>query len=307
MRAGGGIASTASPDIGRLRRSRTAISAISAVQVRSMPAYAVAGSGRLPVFPNLVRYRGVMAHGKRDVFDDLVAEHASLEAVLAAVPAQRWDAPSGAAGWTIADVVLHLAQTNELVVASVTDEQDRFSRPEGVSLDELMDRMVAAERGAPVDRLFRRWRRSAAAAAEALRGCPAGTRLRWAAVPLSPRTLAATRIAEHWAHALDITGPLGVDYPDTPRLWHIARLAQRTLPYAFAVAGEEGGPVRCRLTGPDGEHWEFGEADAPNVITGPAGEFCRVGARRLRPEDTSLRAEGPHAAAALRVLRNYAA
>lgn len=268
----------------------------------------LAGSGRpLLYFPNPVRYRGTVIHEERDVFDDLAAEHAHLEAVLAAIPPQRWDAASGAPGWTVGDVVLHLAQTNELVVASVTGDREQFARPEGVPLDELMDRMVAEERGAPPEEVFRRWRRSAAAALEALRGCPAGTRLHWAAVPLSPRTLAATRIAEHWAHALDVTGPLGVDYPDTARLWHIARLAQRTLPYAFAVAGEEGGPVRCVLTGPAGERWEFGDADAPSVITGPAGEFCRVGARRLRPEDTSLRAEGPHAAAALRVLRNYAA
>ncbi|WP_119729942.1 maleylpyruvate isomerase family mycothiol-dependent enzyme [Thermomonospora amylolytica] len=248
-----------------------------------------------------------MIHGETDVFDDLAAEHASLETVLAALSPQMWETGSGAAGWTISDVVLHLAQTNELVVASVAGERSPFSRPEGVPLDELMDRMVAADRGAPPDQVFQRWRESAAAELEALRGCPAGTRLQWAAVPLSPRTLAATRIAEHWAHALDVTEPLGVGYPDTPRLRHIARLAQRTLPYAFAVAGEQGGPVRCELTGPDGERWEFGDADAPSVITGPAGEFCRVGARRLRPEDTSLRAEGPHAATALRVLRNYAA
>nr|BFE85189.1 hypothetical protein GCM10020093_077900 [Planobispora longispora] len=43
------------------------------------------------------------------------------------------------------------------------------------------------------------------------------------------------------------------------------------------------------------------------MISGSASEFCRVGARRLAPEDTGLKAEGPHGAAALRVLRNYAA
>jgi hypothetical protein len=59
----------------------------------------------------------------------------------------------------------------------------------------------------------------------------------WAAVPLSARTLATTRLAEHWAHALDVTGPLDLDYPDTARLRNIAWLAHRTLPYAFATAG----------------------------------------------------------------------
>ena len=56
-------------------------------------------------------------------------------------------------------------------------------------------------------------------------------------------TLATTRLAEHWAHGLDIAGPLGADFPDTGRLRHIAWLAHRTLPYALSLAGE---PTRPR-------------------------------------------------------------
>jgi hypothetical protein len=43
------------------------------------------------------------------------------------------------------------------------------------------------------------------------------------------------------------------------------------------------------------------------VITGPAGAFCRVAARRLAPDQSGLRASGPHGPAALHVLRTYAA
>jgi hypothetical protein len=42
-------------------------------------------------------------------------------------------------------------------------------------------------------------------------------------------------------------------------------------------------------------------------ITGPAGAFCRVAAQRLAPEGSGLVAHGPLGAAALRVLRTYAA
>ena len=38
--------------------------------------------------------------------------------------------------------------------------------------------------------------------------------------PAKPATLATTRLAEHWAHGLDITGPLRVEFPDTGRLRH---------------------------------------------------------------------------------------
>lgn len=240
------------------------------------------------------------------VFDDLAAEYRQLDRVLSALADDAWSAPSAAAGWSVADVVTHLAQTEEIVTASVAGEEIAFAR-DGATVDQAADLLVAAERDVPAAAVFERWRSASRAALAALRECPRDRRLSWVAAPLSPRTLATTRLAEHWAHALDITVPLGLAYPDTPRLRHIAWLGHRTLPYAFSVAGQDAGPVRAELTGPAGERWSFGDADAPSVIRGGAGEFCRVGARRLSPEQTSLVAEGPDAVAALRVLRNYAA
>jgi hypothetical protein len=62
-----------------------------------------------------------------------------------------------------------------------------------------------------------------------------------------------------------------------------------------------------RLTGPDGETWDFApDGPAPTVVTGPADELCAVAARRVDPETTSLRAEGPDAQAVLALIRTYA-
>lgn len=119
--------------------------------------------------------------------------------------------------------------------------------------------------------------------------------------------MATTRLAEHWAHALDIAEPLGVDYPDTDRLRHIAWLAHRTLPYGFGLAGDQPQPIYCELEAPSGDTWTYGDPAAPSRITGSAAAFCRVGAQRLAPDESGLVADGPHAASALRVLRNYAA
>jgi hypothetical protein len=66
-------------------------------------------------------------------------------------------------------------------------------------------------------------------------------------------------------------------------------------------------PVRCELTAPDGAVWTYGPDDAASTISGPAGDFCRVGAHRLAPERSRLVTSGPDGALALRVLRNYAA
>ncbi|MEV0614395.1 maleylpyruvate isomerase family mycothiol-dependent enzyme [Nonomuraea sp. NPDC050404] len=239
-----------------------------------------------------------------DIFDDLAAEYAQLHAVLAALTPAQWSHPSAAAGWTVSDVVLHLAQTEELAAASIAGTLPG-PRARG-EVDAMAADAVAAERDiAPAD-LLARWRAAVSPTAAALRAHPRGNRLTWVAGTLSPATLATTRLAEHWAHALDIAVPLGIPYPDTSRLWHIAWLGHRTLPYAFDVEGLAGGPVYCELTSPGGDLWRFGDPAAPSSVTGPAADFCRVGARRLAAADSALKATGPHGADALVVLRNYA-
>jgi uncharacterized protein (TIGR03084 family) len=244
-----------------------------------------------------------------NVIEDLVAEQDRIEAILDGLDERAWLSPSAAEGWSVADVVLHLAQTEEAVVATV--EASDVAELDGIwqsteAVDAIADRLVTTERAAP-EAIFDRWRSARRAAVDALRAADPDRRYTWAAAPLKPRTLATTRLAEHWAHALDITDPLGIPYPDTERLHHIAWLRHATLPYAFAVTGEEAHDVFCTLTAPDGSTWQFGPSDADSTVTGPAGAFCRVGARRLTPEASGLQTSGPHADAALRVLRNYAA
>ena len=242
------------------------------------------------------------------VIDDFAAEAKQLEKVLEILTDAQWLTESAAQGWSVADVVLHLAQSEEGVVASASgagaifrDEADATG-----NVDDWAARMVAAQRAGPVQ-VFTRWRRAHAAAEKALRAADPQVALQWVTGRVKPATLATTRLAEHWAHGLDITGPLGIDYPDTDRLQHIAWLAHRTLPYAFSLAGEPPAPVRCSLTAPDGvATWTLGPDDAESEISGPAGAFCRVAAQRLDPAKSGLATSGPHAATALRLVRTYA-
>ncbi|MEV5824077.1 maleylpyruvate isomerase N-terminal domain-containing protein [Spirillospora sp. NPDC052242] len=78
-----------------------------------------------------------------DVYDDLAAEFDRLDEVLTGLDAPAWERPSACAGWSIGDVVLHLAQTNELVLASAAGHDSAFQREPGVALDDMMDRLVA--------------------------------------------------------------------------------------------------------------------------------------------------------------------
>jgi uncharacterized protein (TIGR03084 family) len=241
------------------------------------------------------------------IFDDLEAEQDRLEEILTGLGDDQWAAPSAAAGWSVTDVVLHLAQTEEGVVASVGGAALRPVSESGATVDQLADDMVRAQRAEPAV-VFERWRGARRAAVRALRAADPGQPLPWVEAPMKPATLATTRLAEHWAHGLDITGPLNIAFPDTGRLRNVAWLAHRTLPYAFALAGEGAPDVRCDLTAPDGvTSWQFGPDTAASAISGPAGDFCRVAAQRLSPERSALTATGPHGAPALSLLRTYAA
>jgi uncharacterized protein (TIGR03084 family) len=240
------------------------------------------------------------------VIDDLEAEQDELEAVLAGLSPAGWLTPSAASGWTIADVVLHLAQTEEAVPVALTGagpalDWQRF----GPTVDAAMAAMVELQR-ASAGQVFERWRAARRASTAALRAANPAQSVQWVAVPLKPRTLATTRLAEHWAHGLDITGPLGIAQPDTARLRHIAWLAHSTLPYSMRRAGLPDPPIFADLLGPGGETWQFGDPAAESVISGTAGAFCRVGAQRLPAAASGLQTSGPYAEKALAVLRTYA-
>jgi uncharacterized protein (TIGR03084 family) len=198
--------------------------------------------------------------------------------------------------------------------ASLADALDAFYAEQlsgaraVVDVDDGAAAMVEAHRGFPNDELLERWRSGAARIAGLLRAEDPSRRVPWVAGTLSARTLATTRLAETWIHTGDVAAALGVELPASDRLEHIARLAWRTLPYAFARAGREApGPVAFELTGPTGQTWSF-QPDSPpsTTVRGPAADLCAVAGRRTDPAATALVAEGPDGAAVLELVRTYA-
>ena len=173
-------------------------------------------------------------------------------------------------GWTVTAVVVHLAQTEEEVAATLQQPSDAWHvrhRP----LDDAVDDRVLADVAAP-SLVLERWAAACRASVDALR--------RRSHVCISLGRSAAE--AENFGN-------------------HV------TLPYAMRLHGIEPADVRVELEAPSGDRWCFGPPDAPDQITGAIGAFCRVGAQRVRPEDSGLEVSGLGAADALRVLRNYAA
>jgi uncharacterized protein (TIGR03084 family) len=266
------------------------------------------------------------------VFDDLEAEQDRLGDILAGLSGAQWATASLAQGWTVRDVVVHLAQGEELAVArlggtphpaapdpAAHDPAEDAADQGGRTVEQIMAGLVEADPATPAQAL-RRWQQARGPAMDLLRAADPQRRIEWAAAPLKPAALATTRLAEHWTHGLDITGPLDIDLPDTARLRHVAWLAHRMLPYAYGLAGEPAAEIRVGLTAPDGTtSWDFGPPAAASAITGDAGLFCRVAAQRLTPAQAQaaaaqatgatgagLQTSGPDGARALALIRTYA-
>ena len=239
-----------------------------------------------------------------------------LLSVVAELDERGLALPSACDGWSIADVLLHLAQTNELATASANGETagvvGEWAAPAGpmrTDVNDIAGRAVERERGSSGGAARARWVKSADDMADALEACDPASRVQWVAGDMAPRTLATTRLAETWIHTGDVCVGLGATQAPSDRIWHIARLVHRTLPYSFLRAGRElGGQVRLELTAAEDESavWYFGDANAETIITGPAVELCRVAGQRAKAADTSLRGIGPDVDNVLDLMRTFA-
>ena len=245
-----------------------------------------------------------------DLLEDLAAEHAALDELVAGLDEAAWHTPTPAEGWDVADTITHLALSDEAALGSVQGRGKELF--EGIMEDPetaLAGQAKAASERTPSE-ILEWWRRVRAEVVDGLRALPAGTRVWWGVGEMSATSLATARLMECWAHGLDCFAALGVEPVDTERMRHVCHLGYRTLPYAFQFAGRElPAPLdrlRLELTAPDGSTWSLGPDAAPQVVRGAAGEWARLCVRRLALADApTLKAEGPLAEAALEVAKAY--
>ena len=204
----------------------------------------------------------------------LVEQQDELSGLLAGLDDASWRLPSPCEGWSVADVVLHLAQTNEMAIGSAEGRLDEVLEElsAGVDtaagdVDEGAALMVERDRVLGHEAIHARWLRGVDELDRVLGAADPHERVTWVAGQLSVHTLATTRLAETWIHTGDVAIALGHSLPPTDRLRHIARLAWRTLPYAFARADRTlHGPVAFELVGLSGDRWDF-VPDEPPLTT----------------------------------------
>jgi uncharacterized protein (TIGR03084 family) len=259
---------------------------------------------------------GFYATDMDDIMEALREQDQELFSMVTGLAEDQLALPSACEGWSVSDVLLHLAQTNEMATASARGKSavpaggwTNSDRRVVTDVEDNVGGAVERERGASGNEVLARWVKSADDMVDALEACDPAARVQWVAGDMAPRTLATTRLAETWIHTGDVCMGLGIEQPKSDRIWHVARLVHRTLPYSFLRAGcEPTGEVRFELTSPIDERavWCFGEDHAETVITGPAVDLCHVAGQRADAKDTSLRGTGPDAATVLRIVRTFA-
>ncbi len=242
----------------------------------------------------------------RAILTDLVAEQQSFDQYLQKIPPRDWKKPTAAKGWSIQNLVAHLAHLEDIATSAVdegTDPNAEVAR--AGSFEKLVkEGLKKGDSMRPQD-VIEWWRLSRAATMDALWLRESEDRVMWFGGELSAKLMATFRIMETWAHGLDVYDKHGVEVEPTPRLKHVSFLGWKLLPVAFARAGEEFEPIRVEVMGPNYSKWSFGPEGAPK-IKGPALEWCRYIVQRSPLKSCpGLVADGDVAEKALKLATAY--
>lgn len=242
------------------------------------------------------------------ICDDLAAEHAALDAVVAEIDEAMWSTDTPAEGWDVKDTIVHLIQADMAASLAVTDAdgfataKEQMMRGSG-GLDFFAS--AAGKTGAEVLTL---WRDERAKMLDAFRARAPKDRIPWFGPDMSTLSFATARLMETWSHGQDVADTVGVAWPATERLKHVCHIGVTTRGWSYMVRGMDfpGGDVRVELNSPAGELWTWGPDDAADRITGSAEEFCLVATQRRQPSSTNLVAEGPLATEWLGIAQAFA-
>jgi uncharacterized protein (TIGR03084 family) len=231
------------------------------------------------------------------LLDDLLAETADVEAMVAPLDDAGIARPTPAAGWDIRDQLTHLAFFDEAATQAAVD-------PEGFRLAaaDLMaegmdfpDRVAAQHRGLGAAEVREWFGRTRTALVTAFRGRDPRARLPWYGPDMSVASSVTARIMETWAHGQDIADTLGAARVPTDRLRHIAHLGVSTTAFSFGLHDRPAPdvPIRVELRAPSGARWEWGAAGAADRVEGSALDFCLTVTQRRHAGDTGLVVRGP--------------
>jgi len=240
---------------------------------------------------------------------DLAAETAALRELTDPLADADWRLPTPAAGWIVADQVSHLAYFDEVSVTAAVDPKrfaDIADQARSGATD--ADAIAAQFRGMPPAELQEWFATARDRFLEVFSGLDPAQRVPWFGPPMSVASSVTARLMETWAHGQDIADALGAVREPTGRLRHVAHIGVGARAYSYVARGlpVPAEPVRVELVGPAGEQWSWGPAEAENLVSGPALDFCLLVTQRRHRADTAVKASGAVADDWLGIAQSFA-
>lgn len=241
------------------------------------------------------------------ICDDLQAEHAALDAVVADISEEMWTTATPAEGWDVKDTIVHLIQA-DVAARLAVDDPDGFVDAKAKMMSGAGLEFFASTNGRPGNEILALWRDERSKMLTAFRSRGPKDRIPWFGPDMSTLSFATARLMEAWSHGQDIADTVGASWPATDRLRHVCHIGVTTRGWSYMVRGMEhpGGDVHLALTSPSGEVWTWGPEDAADRITGSAEEFALVATQRRQASSTSLVAQGDLASEWLSIAQAFA-
>lgn len=245
----------------------------------------------------------------QDVFSDLASEAEEVDRLVADLDAERWRLPTPAPGWTIANQIAHLSFIFRIAGMAAADPEGFKTLAAGAAKDfnGAVNAALADYADHSYEELVARWRDERDACIKSLAAVPNGQVVPWLVNPLPPAILACAGIMELFAHGQDIADALEVRPVRTDRIRHLVEFAVLTRDFGYQARGLTPPPeeFRFEITAPSGEAWRYGPAGSPQVVSGPAVDFCLLVTRRRHRADLAVRASGDLADRWLDVAQAY--
>jgi len=237
-----------------------------------------------------------MLHGMDAICDDLAAEHADLDRIVAALDDVAWDTPTPAAGWMVRDQISHLWFFDQRAALALTDPEAFAADAKALLAGGGTDASIAAGRAISPSELLAAWQTDRETLIALARTIDPSMRVPWYGPAMAARSFITARLMETWAHGQDVVDAVGAQRRPTARLRHVAHIGVRARPFSYAINERELPPVEVYvgLDAPDGSTWEWNESDVDRV-TGPALDFCLVVTQRRHLDDVTLTIDGPAA------------
>ncbi len=213
----------------------------------------------------------------QEILSNLVAEQQLLDQYLQSIPVRNWDTKTSYKNWNITAHVSYLSALEDLGHNALKKKGSDFNKYKGPKgIEKFEKEAIAKGKDMRPQDVIEWWRMSRASVIETLAKCSPGKKITWWNNEIDCRKFAVTKLAETWAHSLDVYESMNKDYEDTVRVEHVALYGWLNAEHVTKLNKTKFQNLRIELIGPEYKAWQFGDENAENTIKGSASDWCRV-------------------------------